>query len=62
MNKATSVHDLTRNDTQAAVALLERLAEQGPVGRDTLEMMAMLQDNPRDFYDAIAGVDFDVKP
>jgi hypothetical protein len=56
-----SIHDIQRNDLSAAVAFLRAEASRGPLGRDTLQILAMLQDEPRKFYAAIESVEFELK-
>jgi hypothetical protein len=55
-----SVHNIERNDLTAAVELVRTESRRGPIGRDTLEMLAMLQDEPMRFYEAIQGVEYEV--
>ncbi len=55
------VHQVQRNDLDAAVELVRTESRRGPIGRDTLHILAMLQDEPMRFYEAIQALEYDVK-
>lgn len=52
---------MPRNDLNGATALFKRSAERGPVPPELMRSLAMLQDEPRDFYAALVGVDCELE-
>ena len=56
----SSVHQIQRNDLTAAVELVRTESRRGPIGRDTLQILAMLQDEPVRFYEAIQDIEYEV--